>query len=55
MVLAKTYQGSSSIHANQQICNLLEVNVFVHTYIAWKMYNIKIVSGILWLFCSELE
>jgi hypothetical protein len=55
MVLAKTYQGSSSIRVNQQICNLLEVNVFVHTYMAWKMYNIKIISGILWLLCNELE
>ena len=55
MVLGKTYQGSNSIHVNQQICNLLEVNVFVHTYIAWKMYNIKIVSGILCLLCNELE
>jgi len=47
MVLAKTYEVSNSIHANQQICNLLEVNVFVHMYIAWEMYNIKIISGIL--------
>jgi hypothetical protein len=38
MILAKTYQGSSSIHVNQQIHNLLEVNVFVHMYIAWVCF-----------------
>ena len=51
MVLAETYQRSNSIHVNQQICNLLEVNVVIHTYISWKVYNIKII----WLLCTELE
>jgi len=30
------------MHINQQMCNLLEINIFLCTAIAQKMYNSKL-------------
>jgi hypothetical protein len=41
LLLAETCQRSSNIHVYQEVYIYLEMNLFLHILVAWKMYNVE--------------
>jgi len=41
LLLPKTCQRSNNIYVNHYMCNYLQINIFLHISIAWKVHSIK--------------